>query len=121
MIGELKRTKVMRNGARRAIDTEDPFGLPLKRNFVLPDFQSIQRGYVKPYDEMMRDSEQVNMAYFIASFKCLHVLYHYNNNDYYFNILLLICFIHTYLYMNRRIIITIVIAIGDGDGAFLCT
>jgi hypothetical protein len=82
MIGELKRTKVMRNGARRAIDTEDPFGLPLKRNFVLPDFQSIQRGYVKPYDEMMRDSEQVNMDYYIASFKCLHahVLYHYNNN-----------------------------------------
>lgn len=59
MISELKKTKSVRNGARRAVEIDDPFGLPLKRNFVLPDFQSIQRGYVKPHDEMLRESEQV--------------------------------------------------------------
>lgn len=75
MVGDLKRTKVMRNGARRAVETTDPFGLPLKRNFVLPDFQSIQRGYVKPHDEMMRDSEQVQPLLLYLLFSSQKIYY----------------------------------------------
>jgi actin-related protein 6 len=57
---ELEQTKVMKKNVRRPVDTKDPFSLPLKRNFVLPDFVSINRGYTKPHNEPVRDSEQVN-------------------------------------------------------------
>ena len=32
---------------------------PLKQAFVLPDFQTLNRGYVKPVDEPAKDNEQV--------------------------------------------------------------
>lgn len=74
MVGDLRKTKVLRHNAWRSVESTDPFGLPLKRNFVLPDFQSIQRGYVKPHDEMMRDSEQVNL---IIMCMCMNIFRDY--------------------------------------------
>lgn len=37
----------------------DPFGHPLKRQFVLPDFQRVMRGFVKEIDSPPLESEQV--------------------------------------------------------------
>ncbi len=36
----------------------DPLGLPLKRGFVMPDYSSIMRGYVRPLDEASHPGQQ---------------------------------------------------------------
>ena len=38
---------------------------PLKQAFVLPDFQTLNRGYVKPVDETAKDNEQVIRCFFV--------------------------------------------------------
>ena len=37
----------------------DPFGGRLKKNFLLPDFATVMRGYVKPDDELPAIDDQV--------------------------------------------------------------
>ena len=37
----------------------DPFGGRLKKNFLLPDFAAVMRGFVKPDDELLAVDEQV--------------------------------------------------------------
>lgn len=37
----------------------DPFGGRLKKKFLLPDFASVMRGYVKPDDELPSVDDQV--------------------------------------------------------------
>ena len=37
----------------------DPWGHPLKRGFVLPDFDTLHRGYVKPWGESPKENEQI--------------------------------------------------------------
>lgn len=50
---DLKVSKMNRRGGL------DPFGGSLKRSFVLPDFQHVMRGYVKPEGEAETSSEQL--------------------------------------------------------------
>jgi actin-related protein 6 len=59
----------------------DPFQNPLRRSFVLPDFQSILQGYVKPLDEPSQDFEQVfynifqQYVFIFISYKILSCYY----------------------------------------------
>lgn len=56
---ELKKLKNSRNNSQ--LQCKDPFNTRLKKYFVLPDFQKVNRGFVKPDDEPLRpqDGEQV--------------------------------------------------------------
>jgi hypothetical protein len=49
-----------RNQVKGSFPSCDPLGDPLKRFFVLPDYHKIKVGYVKPLDEPVTESEQVN-------------------------------------------------------------
>ena len=39
----------------------DLMGGKLRKNFVLPDFQSIKKGFVKPDNELISQNEQVGL------------------------------------------------------------
>jgi hypothetical protein len=54
---ELKNTKT--SALRTNTAAQDPFGGSLKRSFVLPDFQTVMRGFVKPETAPIVDTEQV--------------------------------------------------------------
>ncbi len=44
-----------------ANNMKDPFGGRLKKNFVLPDFHHIMKGYVKNDDDVIMKEEQVKI------------------------------------------------------------
>ncbi len=50
-----------RDGRFSNQSAQDPFGEPLKRCFVLPDFHSIMRGFVKPLGSPSIEAEQVEL------------------------------------------------------------
>ncbi len=58
VIAELKQAKYCSKSAKSAV-MFDLQGTPLKKNFVLPDFHQILRGYVKPDFEPFSNTEQV--------------------------------------------------------------
>lgn len=45
----------------------DPFGGKLKKSFVLPDFQTIFKGFVKPDDAPTTPNEQVLSTAYLCS------------------------------------------------------
>jgi actin-related protein 6 len=45
--------------AARAQQMRDPAGERLRKHFVLPDFQEVMKGYIKPDDELISANEQV--------------------------------------------------------------
>ncbi len=58
-IQEMQMVKGLTRGGK-ANSMKDPMGGKLRKGFVLPDFHSIIKGYVKPDDEVVDPTEQVN-------------------------------------------------------------
>ncbi len=57
VIGELQGAKYSSRAMKNQLT--DPLGGKLRKSFVLPNFQTIVRGYVKPDDEPMVADEQL--------------------------------------------------------------
>lgn len=53
----------------------DPFGGRLKKNFLLPDFAAVMRGFVKPDDELPAVDEQVTArnAFSVINYSLINV------------------------------------------------
>ena len=58
---ELKSSRFPTQVHRKNLKATDPFGLPMNRAYVLPDFHNIMQGYVKPVDQPPREDEQVGV------------------------------------------------------------
>ena len=59
VINELRACKPLGGLRGLAAAPVDPWGSNLKQHYVLPDFQSIFKGYVKPLGEPATATEQV--------------------------------------------------------------
>ena len=59
ILKEMKNSRNPKNYTRKNFHAIDPFGLPTKRSFVLPDFDKIHKGYLKPHDQPAYENEQV--------------------------------------------------------------
>lgn len=70
VVEDLKQAKYCSKAGKAAVML-DFYNGPLKRNFVLPDFHQILRGFVKPELEPISNNEQVlliNMSILVIPF-----------------------------------------------------
>lgn len=60
---ELQTAKSLSKVGKNPTCANDNLGGKLKKQFVLPDYQSVMKGYVKPDDDLPDAKEQVIFGY----------------------------------------------------------
>jgi actin-related protein 6 len=69
-MNEFKQSKLLRSQAK------DYNGSKLKKYFVLPDFHTVMKGFVKPDDEAMRPNDEQLLTMETERFSIPEVLFH---------------------------------------------